>query len=441
MGKRLRRRAGTSLTISARFSDPAATLELVTSGGKVVATGSGGELQLTRAAAAGERWYYVRAVKDGKRIAYGSPVWVEIVRGATAEGTWLAGDLHVHSCFSHDAYCGPGDDNTGPEEFYTLGSNVTQRFLEASLRGLDYLAVTDHNDVRSSSDPGFGSAGVVGVPGYENSLNGHAQMIGARKLYDVGDKSAGAVNAAADALRADGGVFQLNHPHNGAPWDKSCDGPELDWRYGTEVVPDVVEVWNSADFQLRDSTGYWEKCWLDRGFRIGATGGSDTHWAWLSLIQGAGNPTTWVLSDRRTPRAIQRAIKRGRTTISRLSPATGGAPLLIEADSDGDGSYESTIGDRVRAGAKMRVRSGGGPLAGTVRVRANGETIVKDKPLTPGGSVAFRAPREAGWVRAELWAPGTVALPDGLCEGIDAEPRVCVNDFGIVGLTSPIYLK
>ena len=66
---------------------------------------------------------------------------------------WLAGDLHVHTCYSHDAYCGPDDDNTGPEEAYTLSGSVDERFREASLRGLDYLAITDHNDTRSADRP------------------------------------------------------------------------------------------------------------------------------------------------------------------------------------------------------------------------------------------------------------------------------------------------
>ena len=36
-------------------------------------------------------------------------------------GEWLAGDLHVHTTYSHDSYGGPSDDNTGPEEAYILG--------------------------------------------------------------------------------------------------------------------------------------------------------------------------------------------------------------------------------------------------------------------------------------------------------------------------------
>src|SRR3954463_7470037 len=151
-------------------------------------------------------------------------------------GQWLAGDLHVHTCYSHDVWCGPDDDNTDAQDFYTFGHGVGDDFLLAKLRGLDYLAITDHNDIRSQSDPGFGTDGVSPVPGYENSLDGHAQMLGARRLYDNGDSGTAAVTALADALRADGGVFQANHP----------DDPR--GAYGYDVPLDDVEVWNLPRF-------------------------------------------------------------------------------------------------------------------------------------------------------------------------------------------------
>jgi hypothetical protein len=105
MGSRLRRPAGEGLEIVAKASggDPV-TLELVTGGGKVVASDDDGELSVTRPTAAAERWYYVRARRGSKNVGYSSPVWVDATTPA-ARGEWLAGDLHLHSCYSHDAYC------------------------------------------------------------------------------------------------------------------------------------------------------------------------------------------------------------------------------------------------------------------------------------------------------------------------------------------------
>src|SRR3954463_8737886 len=133
---------------------------------------------------------------------------------AASAGRWVAGDLHVHTTYSHDSYGGPTDDNTGPEDFYTLGHTVTDDFAIARTRGLDFLAISDHMDVRSQADPGFGTSGVLGLPAYENSLEGHAQMLGATHLFDNGDNSTASVLALEDALHAEGGLLQANHPND-----------------------------------------------------------------------------------------------------------------------------------------------------------------------------------------------------------------------------------
>ena len=78
MGSHLERATGAPLRIHAEANDPALVLELVTKGGKVVDRGERGKLDTTRpAAATTEPWYFVRARRAGKPVAYSSPVWIE----------------------------------------------------------------------------------------------------------------------------------------------------------------------------------------------------------------------------------------------------------------------------------------------------------------------------------------------------------------------------
>src|SRR3954469_10735192 len=85
-------------------------------------------------------------------------------------GVWLPGDLHTHSTYSHDVYGGPTDDNTGPDEAYTLGLPVAGKFLEGRERGLRYMAVSDHDDVRSIPELPSANQGLIAIPAYEQSI-------------------------------------------------------------------------------------------------------------------------------------------------------------------------------------------------------------------------------------------------------------------------------
>lgn len=365
-----------------------------------------------------------------------------LAAAAPAQGAeWLAGDGHVHSCYSHDAYCGPGDDE-GQDAFYSFGGTVTERFVEASLKGLDFLIVSDHDDVRAQSDPGFGASGVTGVRAYEASLaGGHAQMLGARRAYPEGDGGATATAAMADALRADGGIFQANHPSyrlTGPPVGSCAEaaGERIHWRYAYSVLPDTIEVWNATTL-LRPSEYYWE-CWLQRGARIGALAGSDSHGANHANV---ALPTTWALSASRSEADILAAIRAGRTTLSRVPPDLGAVRLILEGDRDRDGRFEATIGDEVPTGTPLRVRTEGAPFTGFLNVRANGKTVGNDGVLQPGAIRYISAPAAPGWVRATLYLEAGQSSVDPSCAPPEAPPiSTCSEDLAVAAMTSPIWV-
>jgi len=260
-------------------------------------------------------------------------------------GFWVAGDLHVHTIYGHDTCIDPTTawDYTKPDraarkscnDAYTVSFTPMQRLQEASDRGLDFVAITDHNNVVNQTDPEelawLGAhPSFVYIPGYENSQPGHVQMLGARACYSntgaiagstvmceraVADQTASGEAALATALRADGGVFQINHPS------------DMSWlsHIGYAVVPDTVEVWNIGpwayqhpfpasndnDFSLR-----WYDGFLDRGFEVGVTGGSDTHWVATDLVQGVGEPTTWVFVKRLSLEGVLDGLRAHRTFVS-----------------------------------------------------------------------------------------------------------------------------
>ena len=206
---------------------------------------------------------------------------------------WVAGDLHVHTWYSHDAWHGPGkeDPNTDESEFYTWGLEVHEERDMALERGLDYVSITDHNTIDAQTDPAWGSGDLVWLPNYENSFAGHAQMHGAQKMYDNGSETLADVERVASELRADGGAFQINHP----------DDKEWENAYGFGFVPDAVEIWNIGVWAYEppapatnnhESGPKFLDAYLDAGHHVAATGGSDSHWRSTSAVQGIGQPTT-----------------------------------------------------------------------------------------------------------------------------------------------------
>ena len=337
----------------------------------------------------------------------------------------------------------PDDDNTGPDEFYTLGLNVGQRFLEASARGLDYLAITDHNDVRSSADPDFGSHGVIGIPAYENSLHGHAQMLGATRALRQRRQLRRGRERDGDALRADGGVFQINHPAGNieaavrllrrhrrarlgatattcARHDRGLEPDQLD-----PVRRDLLGVLARPRRPHRRDRRQRLALALDRG------------------RPGRRQPDDVGVRARPQPRtAILEAIRAGRTTISRIPPAPGrrAAPARGRRATATAASSRSWA-TRCRRARRCACARPACPAAGLVKVRANGATLVDEVPLGPGGELRFRAP-DAGRLGARRPAarperqPGRArAASPTASSSRPARPTISWR-----GSRSPIYL-
>lgn len=249
--------------------------------------------------------------------------------GPAAAAEWYKGDLHAHSNYSD------GD------------SPVAEVVAGAERNGLDFFVITDHDSMMGGVpvhwfDAGYVSSTMVLLYGVEwTTRRGHANVWAASPF----DFSAlwqahltGDAEAALAAAHAQGALFSINHPRR------------MPWTYAVPADADCVEVWNgpmkiNANFPATHV--FWDDL-LRAGRQITGVGGSDTHHLhrYQAPFTEYGHPTTWVYAESRTGQAILDGIRAGHVVISHRFDVPR---LDFTADVDGDGSYETMVGDSVTA--------------------------------------------------------------------------------------------
>ncbi len=247
---------------------------------------------------------------------------------APAGTRWLAGDLHAHTVHSDGALTVP--------ELAALGYD----------RGLDFLAVTDHNTVSHHAELAAAGAraGVLLVPGQEVTTDlGHANAFG-----DIGwvDFRRPADDWLAEADRR-GGLLSVNHP-------LAADNA---WRQPMRGRPPLAEIWHWTWLDRRwGGPLAWWLAWHPGAIPIG---GSDFHRPGSDAPPGS--PTTWVAcsTDRLgddPAAAVLAGLRAGRVAVSAglADPALLRMPgELVAVDADGlllvdaDGRLTRVRGDRV----------------------------------------------------------------------------------------------
>ena len=249
---------------------------------------------------------------------------------------WLRGDLHCHTRYS--------DGDSWPAE-------MLHAAVEA---GLEFLGVTDHNNIAHHAEYGAGGGDLpIVVPGIEvTTYGGHWNAWGTGAWWEFREPTGPAIERATGAAAAAGAFVSINHPK---PF-----GPA--WEYDTVGAAHAVEVWNGPWTGFNSiAVAFWEAR-LRAGQRLTAVGGSDTHK--LRSIDsdarhapGLGRPTTWVeTGPRPDAAAILRGLRAGRTFVS-ASP--NGPQLYLDRVGDelavdirgGRGTALLLIGDRGVIGA------------------------------------------------------------------------------------------
>ena len=202
------------------------------------------------------------------------------------------GDLHTHTIASD-----------GVLSLEVLASHALQH-------GLDFLAITDHNQM-SHSETLRKIENITLIQGVEwTHYRGHANFLGVDQPYDQPffTHTEQETQERFISARDRGALIVINHP---------CD-PSCGFHYDLDALPyDCIEIWNGP---MRESNlqavALWQSL-LESGKRLPAVGGSDYHRD--GLFQILGGPCMGVYAMGNTPAEILAAVRAGHNFI-RFSP-------------------------------------------------------------------------------------------------------------------------
>lgn len=200
------------------------------------------------------------------------------------------GDLHIHTRASDGIF------------------TVKELMERAQKLGLDFIAITDHNQMVSTDElPKIRGFSVIQGVEYTHFL-GHSNFLGVDKPYDVPfvANTFDEVNARFHSAREHGALIVINHPFQ-EPCEFKFDMNELPFH--------CMEVWNGP---MRESNlkaiGLWQKL-LTEGKRIPISGGSDFHRDDVPFTF-MGGPTTGVYAMSNSSQDILTALREGHAFIS-----------------------------------------------------------------------------------------------------------------------------
>ena len=292
---------------------------------------------------------------------------------------WLKGDLHTHTLAS--------------DGILTLEHLA----LHAREHGLDFIAVTDHNQpVLRASFPKI--EGLTIIPGMEwTHYQGHANFFGIEKPYE-GSFFSNTPDEATNKFRQareNGALISINHPLESS----------FGFHFDLDVIPwDLIEVWNGPMRPRNIETIAWWDQMLKTGKRQVAVCGSDYHQD--TVFQRLANPTMNVLSWSASEGDILEAVRAGHSYFT-YSPTDLQVTLDVEGKTYGDSL-------RWREGLEARLHAFGLEAGDQVKlIDQDGERTLFSAP-SQGTWQAAQPVSKPGYIRLEIWRtffPGLPMLP------------------------------
>lgn len=328
-----------------------------------------------------------------------------------AGARWYRGDLHMHTCHSDGSVGRQSGEGRSPGPVFRTAE-------AAAAKGIDFIAVTDHNAVSHHHSlrelqPHFDR--LLMIPGVEiTTFRGHAGVLGAIGFVEfrLTSRHLPTVRDLQDRVARQHGLFVVNHPC--LPSNEHCMG--CGWTAeGTDWSRvDAIEVVNGGAVRAQggkvegpfNGAPFWEAR-LNEGWRIAAIGGSDNHRPDCDpkAHPEVGFPTTAVYAENLSERAILDGIRAGRVFIDLEGVA--GRTLELTATCEG---AAAVMGEQLATPAgravafTLRVRNAGG---GRVDIVIDG----RHQAALAGASVAgedavltFPLPADGArhWVRADV---------------------------------------
>lgn len=232
----------------------------------------------------------------------------------TAEG-WFVGDLHGHTLHSDGFGC--EDAGTGSNPVVRRGCQPWEVVEAARAKGLDFLAITDHNTTSHHAELASlqeSLPSMLLLRGQElTTFHGHANIYGTSRIIDfrLGFRGRTIADVLND-VRAQGALLSINHPGRetgdrctGCGWD----APGTPW----ERV-EAMEVINGGVIEGPTAGMPFWYARLNEGARITALGGSDDHGARSSRGR-IGSPATVIYARELSEAALLDGIRSGRVYV------------------------------------------------------------------------------------------------------------------------------
>ena len=337
-----------------------------------------------------------------------------------SESGWYRGDLHAHTGHSDGSCLSLGGKRVPCPEFKLLQA--------AAARGLDFLAVTDHNTTSTYNalrqwQPYFDTLALL--RGREiTTYHGHANIYGTSQFIDfrLGDEGR-TVRTLLEQVHRAGAILSINHPR--IPSGENCTGCGWTSKPTTDFSQvDAIEVVNGSDADTPTSgIPFWEEQ-LNQGYRITGIGGSDDHHAATEPENGdaVGVPTTVVYARELSESSILQGIKAGHVYLKLKGPE--GADVFFTATHR---EQNAIVGDNLHATEGEQIHFAVQVVGGqgnTVEIVHNGlpERLLADPDVhDPAEIKVFDVTADGGrhWYRINLRAP----------------------DGTLLALTNPIYLN